>query len=987
MSTPCDDLTPYLEDEAPSIDRAAFELHLLSCPQCQAAVDDYMQLLAAGAELARRPDRPRLVLAEEVRPVVPLRATRRRRWLAACGAVASAAIVMLVLWHRPSLEDRIAGELGPHRARLDRLPYAPLDRWRDYSPSRGAQASESIPVEAAADVARYRRTTEAVAVFLARGELDEAARKLDDAAGADAQSDDALDALDALEIERGVLAHARNRPSDALRHLDGVLARSPRSGVAAWNRAVVLDELELPRAAADAMAQVAALGEPGWTVEAMQRTAELRSAEVVRAQAWRQGFQACMRLAPGALPDRAIVRANPQTCRPAFYDAVRTAASRAQLEALQPIAEELDQRAGNTAAVALLHQVAAVEPARRQSAVAAYVQLTTGADLAPEAKLRLLDQLRASAQNDLVLGAIPRSGLPGLRDEYIARARAAGDPYFTELAEGAEAEAQIIAGNPLGAELVLRRAVTDCASRDVELRCSNLHLALVRLYVTMHRPVDARIAARAGLERSRRLGLYWDERMFFDHLAEVARFDGQDALMRAYLREATLRADECGQIRYALETQAMASLEQLGFAQARRDLTAAPTCNEPPSLERARILAELARIDGTPEETAALRAGLSQTRTQLDMSAGQLAYVDAIEGRLLAARDPAAARPLLRRAIEAADRVGPYDADAVKARSDAFTALIALSAGEPDHAATLALLAEAAHTPLRSACTLGVMVDAERVLIVARGADHAIVQHFDPRGRRTRALNADALIPGPVRAALAACARVDVLALPPVFGLAHLLPAELAWSYRERPAEVTAPPAAPPRIVTVAGTVPPAELGLPPLRSGTLAPIAGAVHSELRGAQATPAAVVAAFATADAVEIHAHGYVDLGLSDASLIALSPQADGRFALGAREIARLQLPRAPLVILAACHAAYTAPFLHEPWGLPRAFLLAGARAVLASPDEIPDTEAGAFFRAVEQRILAGVDPAVALRDERVRRLARDPKSWARNVLLFD
>jgi hypothetical protein len=229
---------------------------------------------------------------------------------------------------------------------------------------------------------------------------------------------------------------------------------------------------------------------------------------------------------------------------------------------------------------------------------------------------------------------------------------------------------------------------------------------------------------------------------------------------------------------------------------------------------------------------------------------------------------------------------------------------------------------------------------------------------------------------------------VDVLALPPVFGLPDLLPPELAWSYRGRPGAAAAgPPPTPATVVTVAGVAPPAELGLAPLAARPLAPIPGAAHVDVTGAEATPARVARELARADAVEIHAHGYVDRGISDASVIALSPQADGRFALDAREIAGLGLTRAPLVILAACHAAYTAPYRHEPWGLPRAFLLAGARAVIASPDPISDAEAGEAFRAVEARILGGTDPAVALRDERVRRLAADGKSWIRTVLLFD
>jgi hypothetical protein len=135
----------------------------------------------------------------------------------------------------------------------------------------------------------------------------------------------------------------------------------------------------------------------------------------------------------------------------------------------------------------------------------------------------------------------------------------------------------------------------------------------------------------------------------------------------------------------------------------------------------------------------------------------------------------------------------------------------------------------------------------------------------------------------------------------------------------------------------------------------------------------------------DLAEIHAHGFVDLGISDVSLIALSPDADGSFALTARVIAGLQLPRAPFVALAACDAAYTAPYLHQPWSLPYAFLLAGARGVLAPATTVPDQAAGGFFRAVGDQILRGVDPAVVLRDQRLAR--RGDAAWVDSVVLFD
>lgn len=978
MSSQCADLDAYFDESLAGAARDQFEQHLLGCAVCQAAAEDFMQLLAAGAELSQRPDRPRVGSVQEAPRPTKRRRRARWAWLAIPGIVVAAAAVLLVCPGRqPVLEDQIAALLPRHRTMLERLPYAPLDQYRSYDTSRGATARAPISRKLIGEIEAHRPRAALVAVLLANRELDQA-----DAELARAGHDDDL------ELERAVLALARGQHAEALSYLDEVLERSPTNGRTRWNRARVRDELGVPLASAEDFDEVAKLGEPGWGDEAKQHASHLRQRVMEQLRRWKAGKRACEHLSSTTVPDRATIQASAPVCRPAFYEAVRVAPSRQDVLALLPVASVLDETADNTAATSLVNQVAAVDVAQRQRAVTAYVRLTRTPDLSTAERQRLLGELRASKQNDLVLGALRRAGLPGWLDEYFASAAASHDPYFAELAAERRADMLQSNGDPKGAEAELRRAVSECARSEVELRCTYLYQRLAAFYETMHRPSDERNAAQEGLARSRRLGLYWDERQFFNNLAEAARADGSHALMRAYQREAELRSgDECDEFRYAHETLAMASIEDLRFEQARRELMLSPACDGVPTPEGARVVAELARIDGTADEAAALRGALSKTRARPDRTLGQLAYLDAVEGRLLAVRDPGAARPLLDHAIATADRLGRSDMDGMKARADAYGSLLVLAGSGGDHAATLGMFAKAAGTPLRDACVVGVMVDAERVLVVTRDRSGKLAQHFDPKGRRTPKLDAASLVPDPLVQALSACERVDVLALPPVFGLPNLLPPRLAWSYRGRAASAEVPPARPPQVITIADTVPPRELTLPPLQALALTPIPGASHVDLRGAEATPMRALKSFADADVVEIHAHGFIDLKRSDATLIALSPQGDGRFTLGAREVAELKLPKAPLVVLAACQAAYSAPYRHEPWGLPHAFLLAGARAVLASPELISDAEAGGFFRAVEQRILAGVDPAIALRDERARQLARDPSSWTRTVLLFD
>ena len=145
--------------------------------------------------------------------------------------------------------------------------------------------------------------------------------------------------------------------------------------------------------------------------------------------------------------------------------------------------------------------------------------------------------------------------------------------------------------------------------------------------------------------------------------------------------------------------------------------------------------------------------------------------------------------------------------------------------------------------------------------------------------------------------------------------------------------------------------------------------------------------MLAELSSATEIELHVHGLVDLGLADSSLLVLSADPDGDYALTARRVRAAKLSGAPVVLLAACHAAQESAALHAPWSLPVAFLEAGARAVLASPAEIPDAQAAPFFDAVLARIRSGQEPAAALRDERLTFRTRPGGAWVDRVLAFE
>jgi CHAT domain-containing protein len=180
----------------------------------------------------------------------------------------------------------------------------------------------------------------------------------------------------------------------------------------------------------------------------------------------------------------------------------------------------------------------------------------------------------------------------------------------------------------------------------------------------------------------------------------------------------------------------------------------------------------------------------------------------------------------------------------------------------------------------------------------------------------------------------------------------------------------------------------PPELGLAPLRATALD---GRREGEvlLTGRAATPRRVLAEMSEATEVELHVHGWVNLGLPEASLLVLAPEADGQYALTAADVRRQHLRRAPFVVLGACHSAHTPARLHEIWSLPMAFLEAGARAVLASPEALPDIEAQTFLDEVQRRVRGGEPPALALRNERMEQLGAGAGAapWVRRILLFE
>lgn len=964
MNPPCDNLDLFFDGELPPGERAAFEQHLVGCAECQRGLHDLLQMTAATMPVAREA------------AVVPLR-PRRAAWRVAAPllAVAAAAAIAIGL---PGPGDRTEGTgeggevevrvaLAATRGLEARVSWAQADVHREYAVVRAAGGNaeaialaEMAALEAAGDLRGL------AAAHLLRGESAQARAVLERTPpSADRDND------------RAALALFDGDAEAALGFADAALRAEPGHAQARWNRALALRELGLPRLAAGEFERVAEVGDAGWAAEAAADAAALRGPVDARERVFAEVQAAGAALREGAEVADGLVEAAPGLVRLYFYDALRAAPSKPRVEALRILAGKLDARAGGRVLQGLLERVAAARFERRGPLAGEYAALLRGqGDGAALAR-----RAAAAGQGDVAIGALVQPGVAADLELLGELTAAANDPWMTLLAAQQRAAQQVARGAYAEAEATLLAARPTCGP-GLDYRCARVELALAELYLLMHRPSEAAPLLTAGSQRvqtDRHWGL---EGTFLQLRGEHARLRGSFGLARAVTEETLLRlpadpATRCTAERYGRDVLAALAIVGLDVDGARAALASAPGCAPPPSLMRLFVQADLARIGGDPADARAALDGLAVARAG-SLSPGEAALADHIEGRVRVETDAAAGEALLRRSIAAAREIDRSDPYALKALSFSYASLALAAAGRGEHAAALARLAEEVGEAAPERCALGVVVDHERSYVAALAADGAA------SGALTRrAVDAALQVPGAMVDALRACPEVAVFARPPVAGRTDLLPPELAWSYHVGHTRARGPAVAGGRLI-IADAQPPAALGLPRLAPWQAAD-EGPRATLLAGPEANPSRVLAAMPGAAEIEFHVHGLVDLGVSDASFLALTPGADGRHALTAGEIRGQTLPAQPLVILGACHAGQVAPYLHEAWSLPVAFIEAGARAVIASPAPVQDRQAGPFFAAVRGRVRDGASPAAAVRDERVRLGAG--ATWAASVLVFE
>jgi cellulose synthase operon protein C len=994
----------YFDGELSETEEATALAHLASCAQCQSELGDFVGLDVAlqrteapARALGSQPaaDKPATIIAtvdsapisiEEARQAREARRTRAGKAFGGrgllvpagiLGAVAAAAVVVMsmrAIRREREESQQVKVALAPSRGVEARFSSASFDKHRPYEVVRGAAGREAIPLTALAELEQRGDRAALAAAQALRGEVEQARTALLAAPVSAAREAD----LAAAELLAG-------HPELALEAADRALSLTPDLTVAHWNRALALRDLGLSLVAAAAFEEVSQRHEAGWAEEAASKAAALRAAMVDRAPRAKAFTETARAMVDhqGAGLTAADATARPGLTRLYFHDALRTATTAEQARALAPLAEVLDRAAGNDLAYHAVEQVAQADFVVRAPLALAYRELVS--NRAPGGAPALLARLpKAAAYDDLRLGALLIARDPAQSGEVIRLLEATRDPWFLLHLPRERAAASLAAGAADRAELELRTGLASCDERLWAFRCARIAHDLMSLYIDHTRYDEAEVAADRAVRLFAASGATELEDARLLGLAETRRGRGRFALAAATFREviARLAASDCSSTRYA--TSGLTILSVYRSASLGDVIPPfADDCGAAPDPVEVGAMVDLARMTGDVDDRARAEQWIAAAHKAGDET---LTVISAIAtARLTIEQDPGGLA-VLRAALP---KLAGGDETSNAFRAWVYQTLVDDAARRGAWAEAMSTVADDLGVAAPATCALAVSLDD------TRGTAVAIGQSGTARGARSTVKTPPEwdgvkLVSPELREAFAGCPRVVVLARPPLQGRADLLPAELPWAFigREGGAAAVAPSAATHRELFVGDALPPPALALPALAPMPPhpSPAAAGEVSELRGPAATPQAVLAALATATYAELHVHGQVDLGVADASFLALSPGADQRWALTAAEVRVAKLTAAPVVILAACRAATTAPFEHKRWSLPDAFLAAGARAVIAPTVEIPDAEAVAFFAELRARLAAGEEPAAALAALRRAYLGKGA-TWAANVILFN
>jgi cellulose synthase operon protein C len=914
-----------------------------------------------------------------------------RRWLAATAFILAAAVALFGWRARRSPEKvlaRIAGTTRPIEARLG---LAAADRHRPFvAAARGVALDDLAWLDGAGD-----------RLALAEAEIlgGQAERALDllgadtveasdggatndggsamgsesAAARSGGESAAALGDRAAIELQRG-------HPDAALRLCNRALAmQSGRRGPLLWNRALALVALDLPVAAAGQLEAVAKLNEPGWADEARTRAKKLREdhAAIAVAFAAADKVGAAMVL-DGKLPPVEQLQRWPDVMRNYFYGAVSAAPSRERLLQLSPVAVTLDDYFGGHVLADHITRIAALNWRDRAPLADVFRANYVVNHVEGAALDHYLDTLeKPPGCSDILLGMMMQTGRRGSEPKrYISALRSQHDPWFDAMADEAAANDT---GDFSVIESILDAAIERAKQHRFGLRQARMADSLAALLDNLSRVNEAERLANEGRKLAVRV-LPELESDFLTLLADVSRKREDRDAMNAFLEEILARQPEdCTTLREVHELRAQLLWARFEWNKTRQELYSIPAQCKPMrfSILGAELLAGLVQREGRDQDLRLVHAALAEFRATADSSPTYAAWCDAVEGVAATRNDRAAGEALMRRAVATTDRLPHSDDQAEQARMEAYIGLVTVAASDGAWQKAMDEMTAAMRSPPATPCMMASLINDDRAITLWRDANGATSGRVGTL--RQPHATAEDVAPATVREALAGCREVHVVALPPLHARADLLPVDVAWSFGRG---TTATTTAQPRRLVISDVVPPASLGLAPLAPQPTEP----GDRVLRGRLATPSRVLAELGSADEIIVQAHGILDSEQSEASMIVLSPDGSGKYALNARDIGRLDLRQHPVVVLAACNAARTAAFFHQALSLPSAFVAAGARAVFASGSPIPDLDTPRFFAEVLAAVRSGSTPAVALRDVR-RRWLTAGSGWTRDVMVFE
>jgi tetratricopeptide (TPR) repeat protein len=1001
MTSHCDKVQLFVDGELPPDQAEAFRLHLPDCAKCEQEVAELMQLnFLAESSMLESASRE---------PVQARRPAPRARWRwPAMGAAASLAATLAVLVVRISVAPQKDVWLVEREYRLleARVSHPIADQHRNRPVMMGdKEAGTKLSHE---DMAKLEESDPhgLVAAYLVRADAGLAKWALAALNGMEPSPD--------LDSDRAVALLIRREYEKALRLLDAVLAQDPAHPQALWNRGLVLRDLNLPLLAAEDFSKVHALKEPGWDQEAGERAEALRKIKFDRRKEWERASQAAAKLidpnAPKTAPDAAgktgdALGVLPEDfsqlpdARRLFYEIVRTAPSSERVLALLPTARALDEQAGGNVLESYVLRVAKADFKRRAPLAGAYAALIQRR-LSEEERARFLEEILKSREDDILMGAlIALEVTPRYLDVYQAKAAASGDPWFLLIAAQVRARAEDAAGRSMQAIGTIRDALRLFCEEKVprpglRSRCIRLNLELSSLYVNLHQLELARTHAEQGWKEAREHNEWLQEPSLLWNLSQIARLIGDESLARAYLGEyREHNRDQPDAVRRVHQELAVTAMQELRLDEARREIDAAIATGSPLGLPGVFALADISRLRPAATDEEYLTQAVK--RLEPTLPPGEQLVATHVLGRFFIQTQGSEekGRGMLLGVIQKAEaQQFKGDKGARRARAYSFTSLLMEAGKRGAFQEALELFqqergSEQEPRPeLPRRCLLAATADSERTLLLVRGEDGGLVGHFDDTRRGPLSRQLDTLVPEALLERLRKCEHVQVLARPPLHGQAGLLPPDMAWSYLTRTTPPRAARPGPAVHLVVSDVELPPDSPLERLNPWTPSFGPEEKRDELSGATATPSRVLAAMKDATEIDLVAHGILS-DTVDASYLLLARGPEGS-ELSESEVRAASLQGAPFVVLAACHAAHSSYSLDEPLSLPAAFIAAGARGVLAATVEIPDLEAAAFFNAVRERMRAGLSPALALHQERVRWMREGRgKDWLDKVLLFE